>query len=434
MPVRSPIVPTVVVLAAVAAASCAKPAPPIDAFTTLRVEDRSNATPSVAADGSFVAVAWGGASNDKKDVFLAVSRNGGRTFGPPVQVNQEAGEARLGGELPPRVALRRTGAGADPEIAVLWTARTELTSVKLSRSRDGGRTFDPPTMLQADSAPGNRGWAALALDAGGAAHAIWLDHRLMAPPPGTPRKPHVHGAKPAAEHDGVTMSLKSSLYYGALRDGAAAELEITKGVCYCCKTALAIAPDGALYAAWRQVYPGHFRDIAFSVSRDGGRSFSAPLQISEDRWSINGCPDDGPSLAAGADGAMHVVWPTVIDGPQPEGSLFYASSRNGAAFTPRTRIPTLGSKKPMHPQMTAGPSGRLVVAWDEYVDERRAAALREIRTDGRRVTFGPIITLADDDSAAYPALAGTSEGIVAVWTSGPANASAIAVRLLQIPD
>ena len=52
-------------------------------------------------------------------------------------------------------------------------------------------------------------------------------------------------------------------------------------------------------------------------------------------------------------GNAHLVWPTVIASPAPEGALFYASSADGKSFTSRVRIPTLGSPKPMHPQVLA---------------------------------------------------------------------------------
>ena len=129
-----------------------------------------------------------------------------------------------------------------------------------------------------------------------------------------------------------------------------------------------------LVAAWRHVYPGDLRDIAFAISRDGGRSFSAPSRVSEDGWAINGCPDDGPALVVDAGGVTHIVWPTVIAGDEPVGALFYASTRDGQRFTPRVRIPTLGSPKPMHPQMALAADGTLVVAWDELIDGRRVAA------------------------------------------------------------
>jgi hypothetical protein len=66
--------------------------------------------------------------------------------------------------------------------------------------------------------------------------------------------------------------------------------------------------------------------MALTVSRDGGRTFSEPARVSEDRWAINGCPDDGPALAVDKTGVAHLVWPTVIDGPQPEGGIFYATT------------------------------------------------------------------------------------------------------------
>ena len=74
------------------------------------------------------------------------------------------------------------------------------------------------------------------------------------------------------------MAQKSGLYYAASAGGGRCppERALAMGVCYCCKTALAAGADGALFAAWRHVYPGNLRDIAFSVSRDSGRTFSAP--------------------------------------------------------------------------------------------------------------------------------------------------------------
>src|SRR5918996_1551979 len=80
----------------------------------LDVAGRSDDTPWVAASGAFVAVTSGATKDGQTDVFLAVSRDGGATFGSPVQVNTVQGEARLGGELPPRVALRARRDAAMP--------------------------------------------------------------------------------------------------------------------------------------------------------------------------------------------------------------------------------------------------------------------------------------------------------------------------------
>jgi hypothetical protein len=502
-------------------------APAAVSMTTLSVAGRSSATPSVAAEGAFVAVAWGAAAGEKRsDVFVATSRDGGATFGAPVQVNTEAGEARLGGELPPRVSLVRQESGAGvPEVVVLWTARSTplpaaatpstgsassaganaappamVTTIKLARSRDGGRHFDAPVALQANGAAGDRGWPALTVDSHGRAHAIWLDHRGLAemrkasasastatastaagahvhhqpasasataPAPATAAN-HASMARDMATHDGVAMAQRSGLYYAALDVApgssipsnsspssssatsasasasaaaaavdAVAERELTAGVCYCCKTALVVRPDGAILAAWRHVYPGNFRDIAFTMSTDGGRTFATPSRVSEDVWEINGCPDDGPAMVADASGTVHIVWPTVINAAsdEPEGALFYASTRDGRTFTKRQRIPTLGSLRPTHPVIAIDPTGHIVVGWDEMLKDQRLAAVRTITPAadaGGAATFGPTITLGNPTAAQYPTLATTSDRLIAVWTSGAPGASTIAVQRLTL--
>ena len=406
----------VAVLAAIGTLACGGPKP--TTLVSIGVPGRTNGTPWVAADGSFVAVAWGASTKDADDVFVAVSRDAGQTFGSPVQVNSVPGEARLGGEQPPRVALATRTGSAAPEIVVLWGARSEATEIKIARSRDGGRTFEAASTLQQEGAAGDRGWHALAVDRSGTAHALWLDHRVMA----AGRKPgekHVHGAPKPANYDSVAEAQKSGLYYANASVSPATERELAKGVCYCCKTSFITGPGGELYAAWRHVYAGDLRDMAFTVSRDGGRSFSEPVRVSEDGWAISGCPDDGPAMAVDNGGAVHIVWPTVLDGPEPEGAVFYSITHDGKTFAARTRVPTLGFRNPSHVQLVADPKGRLMVAWDEFREGQRVASAREItRGPGGKVQFGPVVTIAPAAPATYPVLAATSAGILAVWSTG----------------
>jgi hypothetical protein len=212
------------------------------------------------------------------------------------------------------------------------------------------------------------------------------------------------------------------------------ERALAMGVCYCCKTAVAVTPDGSIFAAWRHVYAGNLRDIAFSASRDGGRTFAAPVRISADDWAINGCPDDGPAMTVDTSGTIHIVWSTVVGGETPEGALFYANSRDGRTFSARVRVPTLGSPKPSHPQIVLDGRGRVVVAWDESVSGQRTALMRELRREaGDRVAFGEPVTLAPQGPAVYPVLAATGSGLVAVWTAGSGESSTIAVRTLTLP-
>jgi hypothetical protein len=402
----------------------------------LSVPGRASSTPWVAADGSFVAVAWGARTPaGASDVFVSVSRDAGATFSPPVQVNRQPGEARLGGELPPRVAVTRLANG-DPHITVVWTAREgKATTIRHARSIDGGRTFIDVVTLGGAEAPGDRGWQAIAVGPSGQVHAVWLDHRGMAAAEGTHQHAgHDQSGSAPEKRDGVAMAQRSGLYYASVnatgRAVRAGERELAKGVCYCCKTALAVRPDGAIVAAWRHVYAGNIRDIAFTISTDSGRTFSEPVRISEDRWQLDGCPDDGPALVVDRDNVVHIVWPTVIGGANPEGALFYTSTRDGRTFTPRQRIPTLGSPKPSHPQIAIGAQGGLIVAWDEARDGARTVAMRSLTvTPQGAASFGPVHTPGTGVTT-YPVLAPTPQGTLAVWTSGSGDRASVIVGRL----
>jgi hypothetical protein len=124
-------------------------------------------------------------------------------------------------------------------------------------------------------------------------------------------------------------------------------------------------------------------------------------------------------LVVDAAGVTHIVWPTVIPGDEPVGALFYASTRDGQRFTPRVRIPTLGSPKPMHPQIALAVDGTLLVAWDELIDGRRIAAMRRLTTTADAdPIFGEIVKLPAGGNASHPVLATTSAGVFVAWTSG----------------
>jgi hypothetical protein len=397
------------------------------ASSELSVAGRRNATPTVAADGEFVAVAWGGAQpSGSTDIFTAVSRDGGRTFGAPVRVNHVEGDARVNGEQPPHVALvprpRR-----DPAMVVVWTTKGENgTRLLQSRSEDGGRSFSPAAAVPGTDAAGNRGWQAIAVEPGGRVDVIWLDHRELAHDGSMAASHHDH--KGAGKPDGVAMAQKSKLFVASL-DGGLAPRALTGGVCYCCKTAV-VSRGNSIYAAWRHVYPGNLRDMAFTMSHDGGRSFAAPLRVSEDKWALEGCPDDGPAMAVDAQNRIHIVWPTVVAGTgagaEPNIALFYAMSTDGRRFTARERIPTDGT--PHHPRLAIGADAALTMAWDEVAGGARRIAVGRgtIAADGRPRISREVI--ADGGAGVYPALAAAGDAVVAAWASNAGTASAIQVR------
>jgi len=399
---------------------------------TLAVPGRSSANPTIAVSGSFVAVTWSAATTNAMDIFVATSRDGGRSFTAPVQVNAVAGDARVSGEEPPRVALVPRGK-SEPEVVVVWTAKTG-TNWRLihARSLDGGKTFGASRAVPGSEADGSRGWQSVNVDATGRVNVLWLDHRELVA--ATPMHQYdtskaAAAVAPPVKADPTSRAALSQLYFASL-DGTSA-VSITHSVCYCCKTTLASSGNN-VFAVWRHVYAGSFRDIAFSMSRDRGRTFSTPVRVSEDHWQLDGCPDNGPSIAIDATQRAHVVWPASQDGKDAASlAVFYATSRDGKAFTARTRIPTRGPAS--HPQIVIGRDGTPIVSWDEIIDGARRLGLARVRVDAAGMPTFTMITPPDAGVGQwYTSLAATDRGAMMTWVrQGDKGGGTIGVAHVQ---
>ena len=397
------------------------------------VPDRVNEYASIASEGSWVALAWAATSDTAgTNVYAAVSRDGGVTFGRPVRVNAVEKQASINGEQPPRIAFVK--GSATPAMVVVWTAKAAAGTLLLSaRSTDGGATFGASTPVPGSAAAGNRGWESIAVDpASGRVYTVWLDHRDTASPADAGHTMHQHGtaATPAASNDGAARAQRSQIFVGAV-DADLPAKGIARGVCYCCKTAAITAPDGALYLAWRHVYAGNQRDIAFASSRDRGRTFTEPTRVSADGWQLDGCPENGPSLAM-ATGRVFVLWPTLVKASGGETlRLFVSSTTDGTRFSPRVALPVAGAA--YHPQLIAAPDGTLLAAWDEVVTgaARRVKLARGRLDDHGQTRFEPI-DLGTDVDGVYPALTATPTHAVVAWSVRGASASPLRIRRIPL--
>jgi hypothetical protein len=289
-------------------------------------EKTDAAEPAVAAGRDGMAyVAWvehraGGAA----DVWLARLDGEGKPLTDPARVNTEAGAATAWRGDPPTVAVAPEGT-----VYVEWTARAggaHASTLQLSASHDGGRSFVAPVKINDDVKPGVHGMHALAVGSDGRVYAAWLDERNVAP---LPEMEPSHGGKHAEGNREV--------YFATSSDGGhtfSANRRVATDACPCCKIAMAIAPDGRVYVSWRQVLPGDFRHIAVASSADGGETFSQPVIVSDDKWQIDGCPVSSSALAIAPDGALRVLWYSAGEGATA--GLYWSESRDGGrTFAPR---------------------------------------------------------------------------------------------------
>src|SRR4029079_9537312 len=287
--------------------------------------DAAEPATAAAPDGTFY-VAWVNHAAKQAAVMLAHFHTGGAQQGSAVRVHRQEGIATAWRGDQPSIAL-----AADGAVYVLWTPRVEAgdkhgTDVYLSVSNDRGQSFASEVKVNDDKIPNAHGMHSLAVAKDGRIYAAWLDER------------NVHQPMPSTKAEGHHMESNREVYLSYSTDGGhtfSANRKVATEACPCCKTSLAVAADGTLYAGWRQVLPGSFRHIAVASSADGGVTFSKAVIVSDDHWVLQGCPVSGPSLSVDrASGNLKVVWFAAGEGDAP-GVYFAQSSDRGRSFSAR---------------------------------------------------------------------------------------------------
>jgi hypothetical protein len=210
--------------------------------------------------------------------YCAASPDGGRTFKRPVLVGSLT-KAALGRRRGPRVAATDRG-------VVVSAISHGDGNVVAWHSSDQGATWSPATRINSVTNAAREGLHAMTGDGKGTIHAAWLDLRSG--------KTELWGA--SSPDGGRTWSENHLVYKSP--DGH---------ICECCHPSLAVDGRGRLWAMWRNWLDGA-RDMYASVSKDGGRTFSAARKLGDGTWTLKACPMDGGQLAFGADGSLLTVW------------------------------------------------------------------------------------------------------------------------------
>ena len=290
-------------------------------------------------------------------VQIAVSTDGGRTFGSPRTI-ATVGALALGAHRGPRIAVADhvvivsavggvLGGGKDGDL-VAW------------RSTDRGTTWSGPIRINDVSSSAREGLHALTAR-GSKAVSAWLDLRT--------RGTKLYAA--FSDDAGRTWGANVLVY------------ESPSGtICECCHPSLAIDAAGDVFAMFRNVIDGH-RDFYLTSAMD--HRFTTPVKLGVGTWQLDACPMDGGALLADEARGVTTVW-------RREKTVYIA--RPG-----QPEVPVAEGVNPSAISTAAGP----VVAWSG--------------ADGVTIAGpgGPPVVL--DPHGAFVALANGPEGIVAAWES-----------------
>jgi hypothetical protein len=174
--------------------------------------------------------------------------------------------------------------------------------VKLARSRDAGRTWSAAVVPHRDRSAVEHGFVSMADDGSGGLALVWLDGRDKS------------GTALLSARADADLALSP-------------EAVVDARVCDCCQTALVRTSRGLL-AAYRDRSEDEIRDIAVARFEDG--RWVAGQVVAGDGWKIDGCPVNGPALAADGD-RVALTWFTAHPAPRVRLALSADAGRTWSA-------------------------------------------------------------------------------------------------------
>jgi hypothetical protein len=271
-------------------------------------------------------------------------------------------------------------------------ASTYAYDVRLSFSRDHGRTWAPSVTPHHDGTKTEHGFASLFPMAGQGLGLVWLDGRQMK----------------EGEHermDAGSMTVRGAMF---APDGTqASETLIDDRVCECCPLATAVTSDGPI-VAYRNRTTDEIRDIY--IARMVGGKWTEPRAVHNDNWRIAACPVNGPALSAnGRDVA--IAWFTAVGN---EGHVYAAfSSDAGATFGTPVRIDDVGAVGRVDVELLA--DGSAAVTWIEFAEQRSSFRIRRAERGGARSPSVAVSGIAAGRSSGYPRMARRGNELLFAW-------------------
>jgi hypothetical protein len=305
-------------------------------------------------------------------------------------------------------------------VYVVWQKSTEVpgrmypvSDLRFAYSTDGGRTFSPTMTVNDDAGgrPSSHSFHNVTVAPNGTVYVAWLDGRAQDSARAAHPMPGMAGMHGAHEHGPGEVG--AEVRVASWRPGDAAfgrSVRVDGDVCPCCRASLAVGPDGAVYVAWRKVYPGDVREVVVARSADEGRSFSAPVRVQKDGWVFPGCPHAGPSIAVDGKGRLFATWYSGKEGGQ---GLYYAvSSDGGRSFGAPVSLVTGGFVPPSQARLAAGADG-VWAAWDDMRGEEKR--VRVGRLDGSSVR-----EVGAAEAGSTPSIRMSGDTGAVIWRDGQA--------------
>lgn len=297
-------------------------------------------------------------------------------------------------DFPSMVAL------PDGSLAAHWLVKsgpgTFDYDVTISRSFDGGKTWRKPFVAHRDGVKTEHGFVSLFAAKDGQLAAVWLDGREMTT---GGKDDHGHG------HGNMTLRYVKIRRDSTLMD----EARLDARVCECCQTSAAMTADGPV-VVYRDRSDEELRDI--SIVRLSAGKWSEAHPVHRDGWKLDGCPVNGPAVAA-AGKRVAVAWFTAVNDKARVKLAF--SKDAGESFGEPITVDDGNPAGRVDVLMLD--DGSALVSWLEKMEGGGAVRVRRVHPNGK---FDPAITIAPSGTArsnGFPQMVRSGNTLVFAWVS-----------------
>ncbi len=268
---------------------------------------------------------------------------------------------------------------------------TYTYDVKIVTSADQGKTWSSPKTLHDDGKKAEHGFVSM-MPYGDNYFISWLDGRNSVM--------EAAGGHDEGHHGQMTIR-------GTIVDkqgNKSGEWELDDRVCDCCQTSTAITTNGPV-VVYRDRSEEEIRDI--SIVRFLKGQWTSPKPIFTDNWKINGCPVNGPRIAAQGN-TLAVVWFSSPDKKARINVVF--SADGGATFNAPIRIDEGKGIGRVDVVMIDEKSA--MVTWMEGSTIKAA----KIYNDGKKEPSITIASSSESRSSGFPQMTKAGNKLIFAWT------------------
>lgn len=281
--------------------------------------------------------------------------------------------------------------------------------VRIAQSTDTGKSWSVAITPHTDGLAAEHGFVSLWAADSGSIGAVWLD-----------------GRKSAMKDSVKEMTLRTARIRpdGSLAD----EVLLDARICDCCQTSTAATRRGRV-VVYRNRTADEMRDIGVVRQVDG--TWSAPALVHADNWHIEGCPVNGPAVAAVGD-TVAVAWFTKA---QDTARVRLAISRDGGAtFGAPVRI---DEGDPLgRVAVTMDAQARPIVSWIERGSSERNAMLlaRRVTLEGARSGAQEIEVIPAARMSGFPRMLRVRDSLVFAYTTRGRDEERPIVLVRMVPE